>query len=91
MTFRSSQAVWKYEFEAIDAPQPRKIPVGASIVQVSAQHDKICFWALVNLNNRTETRKFKVHGTGYPIASTEKYLGTAHINPFVWHLFEEKA
>lgn len=91
MTSPSShhREIWKYTFEIDGGDQIKRMPRGAAIVHVGTQNKKICLWAIVNPNpDGTEERTFIVHGIGHDTLPTEKYLGTAVIDPFAWHLFE---
>ncbi len=50
-------------------------------------------WALIDKNTVTELRQFAIRGTGTPMndwRSSDIYIGTVQIPPFVWHLFETK-
>ncbi|MFX0134751.1 MAG: hypothetical protein ACFFDN_14010 [Candidatus Hodarchaeota archaeon] len=69
------------------------LPIGAKILMVGDQNDKAYLWALVNPNNDTEDRYFRLAGTGHPIEHKDENL--KYINSFmqlggrlVWHLFE---
>lgn len=70
------------------------MPQGAEILHVGTQGDKVvCFWALVENQNRKEIRTFTIHGTGHPLADNacaETYVGTSiQMNGrLVWHVFE---
>ena len=33
-------------------------------------------------------RGFAIIGTGHDVPSGAEYVGTAHVGPFVWHVFE---
>jgi len=53
----------------------------------------LSFFHLVNTERVEETRHFAIRGTGEAMGgwhSTDKYIGTVQIPPFVWHLFETK-
>lgn len=80
--------IWKYEFHLRDGQQCVRVPEGAELHHVHAQKGMVCLWAEVNPHAKTVERLFVVHGTGHPIESGDRYVGTAHINGFVWHLFE---
>ena len=50
-------------------------------------------WALIDKNNVLDMRHFAIRGTGTPMndwRSSDIYIGTVQIPPFVWHLFETK-
>ena len=68
-----------------------RLPEDAQILTVSVQDNRICLWALVDTNKPNIFRSFVVYGTGQDMTNTInrlKYIGTVHINPFVWHIFE---
>ena len=66
------------------------MPIGAEILTVQLQERVPCIWARVDPTRCSETRVFRIHGTGNPIPSWDKeiYIGTWQQEMFVWHLFE---
>jgi hypothetical protein len=70
------------------------IPLGGRLLHVHEQDGNIGLWFLVDPNNKPVKRKFFIVGTGFGIEDGKyamlDYLGTAHIDGFVWHVFEEK-
>lgn len=68
------------------------MPNGAKIIHIGTQLDKICIWAEVTPDNPVEDRTFHVVGTGHDLpesfAYTATHLGTVHLPPFVWHIYE---
>lgn len=80
--------IHKYTVPVTVADRDVTMPLGAKIVQVGSQvRSTVCFWAIVDLQNESETRRFRVIRTGYEIEGGA-YVGTAFDNGFVWHLFE---
>jgi len=73
------------------------MPADAEIVEVGAQNNDICIWAVVDPWAHTVTRQFDVIGTGHEFRDvpqhTLKYLGTAHLETdgWVFHVFEKVA
>jgi len=68
---------------------------GAKILTVQVQHDSPQIWALVNPESPTETRHFRLAGTGHSIQENGEvlnYLGTFQLarGGFIGHLFEIK-
>lgn len=69
------------------------LPSKAQILHVDQQDGLLVMWTLVDLLQPTETRHFRVLGTGIPIARYEVPL-LQHISTvlmpdmFVWHVFE---
>ncbi len=71
------------------------LPKGAKILTVQEQHGEAQVWALVNPDNPTETRNFRLAGTGHPIEEnpdTLDYIGTFQLagGSFIGHVFEIK-
>jgi hypothetical protein len=86
------QAIWKYQFEINDELQVKEMPLLSRCVHVASQDDVLCMWAIVEPKYKLVKKYFRVHGTGfvYDIEDGDEYVGTAHMPPFVWHLFEIK-
>lgn len=82
--------IWKYDFEISDDYQVKEMPSGAEILRVASQDSVLTMWAMVIRKRALESRTFRVYGTGQPIAPDDRYIGTADIRPFVWHLFEAR-
>lgn len=66
------------------------MPQFAKVIHVAEQRGMICLWALVNREEPAEPRKFLIRGTGQEVEADLRYVGTAHVNPFVWHIFEKE-
>jgi hypothetical protein len=83
------QAIYKYELLLLDSQQ-LSLPLGTKILHVNTQNDGIYLWALVNVKEtRVVNRTFKVVATGQNNDfSSLTYIGTVHMTPFVWHIFE---
>ncbi|MBU2634917.1 hypothetical protein KJ841_00375 [Patescibacteria group bacterium] len=69
------------------------LPEGAKILTVQEQHGEPQIWALVNPGSPTETRNFRLAGTGHPIKGDKEllnYVGTFQLagGSFIGHLFE---
>jgi hypothetical protein len=84
--------IWKFPFVVADSFDV-KMPERARILSVQLQGDTPCMWALVDPEAETETRHFKVYGTGQtveiPWGTNCQYLGTWQQGGFVGHLFGE--
>lgn len=91
------KVIYKYEIPlnlrgTVDVDMPR----GAQILHVDKQGDRIYAWALVNPNAPTETREFRIMGTGRAVPDADfeseglSHLGTVMADPFVWHIFKVK-
>lgn len=81
--------IWKYMLNLEDA-QTLSIPRGAQFLSVDNQRGQLCLWALVAEAAELEERTIAVIGTGNPIPPGRSYrfLGTAVIETFAWHVFE---
>lgn len=73
-----------------------KMPAGAEVLTVQAQHNDPCVWALVDTRRPYQERLFALCGTGYPAPEDTGwhppwlYVGTFQLdNGFVGHLFVE--
>lgn len=69
------------------------LPEGAKILTVQEQHGGAQIWVLVNPNNPSEPRNFRLAGTGHSIKEslgTLDYIGTFQLadGSFIGHLFE---
>ena len=86
------QAVLKYAIPDVAVTVPITVPSGAQIVHVGLQHDKIKLWIMHEFDQShtvPHTRKFIVVGTGWLIDQTNpRHVGTVHMGPYVWHVFE---
>lgn len=88
-----STAIWKYPLNIVDE-QIIEMPNGASILHVDGQDGRLCVWARVDPEAEKVWRRFSVRGTGHTVEKGQlaehspRYLGTAEVGPFVWHVFE---
>lgn len=86
--------IFKYTFLIVRDIQ-LVLPKNAEILSVQLHDGEPCMWALVDPDAATETRYFKIHGTGHEVTAIEPYQQRIHISTFqdgeyVWHLFEIK-
>lgn len=87
--------IYKYSIP-IESSFTLELPKDARILCFQPQNDELKLWALVEdagYANPEMIRKFQLVGTGAPIrVSPERlnYIGTAQLDGFVWHLFEER-
>lgn len=83
--------VFKYPLRISDEANHVGLPSGAELLHVHEQDGRMFLWALVDPAAPLEQRVFTVHGTGHPVdnrLSFADYVGTAHCDGFVWHVFE---
>ena len=84
--------IYKYNFEVegeVNIPMPK----GAHVLTVQVQYNKPCLWAIVDPGQPTETRSFRIFGTGHEIdieIPHHRYIGTFQMldGQFIGHLFE---
>jgi len=90
------KTIFKYPVPLEDAFKLR-LPKEAVILSFQCQNGVPCIWAMVENAHINEDRKFRLYGTGHPIANIPQdgnlhYIGTTQQSqtpPLVWHLFEE--
>jgi len=85
--------IYKYELH-VGAATAIVMPAGAIVLTVQMQGNRLVMWALLDATlPLTETRTFRVVGTGHPIPDIAQlhYLGTAQMHGFglVWHVYEK--
>jgi hypothetical protein len=85
------RTIWKYQLEVADL-SILQIPKGGKILCVQTQNEQPCIWVDVDSEAPTETRWFKIFGTGHQMGIDERviYIGTFQLNngSLVFHLFE---
>ena len=85
--------VWKYPLCGVDSIAV-SMPAGAKVLAFHLQHGQPTIWALVDPSRPTETRRFRLVGTGDEISCGSRlrpsYVGTVHVDRpvLVFHLFE---
>ena len=87
------QKIYKYKVPINLSFFHLDLPEKAQFLAFQLQGAQPVLWALVNTERVEETRHFAIRGTGEAMGgwhSTDKYIGTVQIPPFVWHLFETK-
>ena len=72
-----------------------EMPRGAKVLSctpVVDDFDEVFLWAEVDPSQPMESHRIEVYGTGHPISTRGRFVGTVQINdhhgPFVFHLFE---
>ena len=85
--------IFKYELDITDK-QHRSMPLGARVLSVQMQHNKIMVWAVVDPDAVYVPRTFHMYGTGHDVPDDYekyKYLATVQnaSGDFVLHVFEE--
>lgn len=85
--------IWEFELEITDMQEVR-MPEGAELLSVANQSGKLCLWAMVDPSKEKRCHRIEIFGTGHPIpvdmGIARKFIGTAVVDPFVWHVFERR-
>lgn len=82
------RTVWKFPLAhdtVLDMPK------GARILNIGGQGRTVMFWAELEDTNEYEKRSFIIIGTGGAIPDGAEYIGTVHMPPFVWHVYEAES
>lgn len=83
--------VWKFAFAGVPGDAaPFLIPAGARVLTAQIQAGAITLWVLVDPSRPTESRRFRISGTGWDLPFPSEYIATVQDGPFVWHVFEDK-
>jgi hypothetical protein len=77
-----------HKFPLPDPKVSHYMPKDAKVLTVHEQSGYPCMWVQMDGSQPQIERKFVFIGTGWPLEETAEYLGTAHCNGFVWHVFE---
>lgn len=88
MNSESYRRVYKYHLKFKDGVQDPGLPYNAEIAHLAMQGGSICMWAVVDIRENAGDRRFIVYGTGHPITTVGKHVGTVLDGQFVWHVFE---
>jgi len=91
------KTIHKYEVFIYEEKFKLRLPKGAMILSFQTQRFVPILWAMIDTDAVNEDRKFRLYGTGHPIADIPKdanlhYIGTTQQSQapaLVWHLFEE--
>ena len=82
--------IYKYELEITDK-QDVEMPLGAQMLSVQMQGDKLCVWALITTGREQEVRHIEIYGTGRDIGNENQmnifHRGTVQDGGLVWHVF----
>ena len=80
--------IFKYHLE--EPETTLDLPIGAVVRHVHEQSGAVTIWIEGAFDTPVrKSRTFVWVGTGHPIAYEERqYLGSVHVDQFVWHVFE---
>ena len=82
------KTIWKY---TLSPKVEIDIPIGAKILDVQLQFDRLQMWVLVDPTAKTVKRTFCMYGTGHKIdGHPGDYIGTFQVGggTLVFHVFE---
>jgi len=80
--------IWKFHIPAEDRVT-LKMPAASEILSLDVQNVSMHIWAKCDPYAKKIDRYFAVVGTGHAVPlHVKKYIGTAVVPPFVWHVFE---
>jgi hypothetical protein len=82
------KTIYKYDLDVSDEIQEITMPEGSIVVHTNLQNQRPTMWVLLETDNKPVMRLFTIHGTGHPIPTPERYVGTVMAPPFVWHICE---
>lgn len=90
------QVIWKFPFKLAGRTEVL-MPDGAKLLHVAQSNElgrggDLCVWAQVWPDFPKVRRVLRVFGTGQlgvPSRPDARYVGTVHIDGFVWHVFDE--
>lgn len=88
------RTIYKYPVEINDTFEIA-LPRDAKVLTVQTQGARPCMWAIVDTNQPSETRQFRLVGTGHPLDDGDDGAAFNYIGSFqmkggllVFHLFE---
>jgi hypothetical protein len=84
--------IYKYSLALTDT-QFVELPLGAEILTVQMQGDRLCLWAMVNTLPEAikKNRRIEIIGTGNPVPTGDlKYISTFQMmdGGLIFHVFE---
>jgi hypothetical protein len=87
------RVIWKYELPHLETEL--EVPLGAQVVHIGDQHNKLCAWLMVDpLESAMETKRFKVVTTGlnFPLNEVGGLIRTVIMRggTYVAHVYEVK-
>lgn len=83
--------VLKFPFPDSSGEMTIDLPAGSQALHVHEQNGKACLWVIIpDEDAPKEQRRFAFFGTGHHIDTplSRGYIGTFHVDGFVFHTFE---
>ena len=79
--------IWKYPLAVTDV-QSLSWPEFSRPLFVGNQGGTLTLWAMVNPGMEQESVTVSIVGTGHPVDDSDgAYVGSAIVDPYVWHVF----
>lgn len=85
--------IYKYDVPIEVSFFDLELPFRAKILAFQTQDGLPKLWVLIDPEHtHKETRHFTIRGTGqfFDFKTSNIYIGTVQMPPYVWHLFETK-
>lgn len=82
------RTIHKYPL-AFDEDNSVVMPTGSRLVLFAIQNGIPHVWADVITGNQNEVRRLAIHGTGHPVGTLSRHIGSLQDGPFVWHLYDK--
>lgn len=82
--------IFKYTLDVVDT-QAVAMPIGAKILTVQLQKERVCLWAVCDEAAGFEFRKIAIFGTGHSMPDIPmKYISTFQMydGDLIFHAFE---
>lgn len=58
------------------------------VYHVADQHGELTLWGEVENDLKHCERRFEIYGTGHRINDGNRYIGSAVVGRYVWHVYE---
>lgn len=86
------KTIHKYPINIVDEQQIL-LPENAIIISTAIQRGVLCLWAIVDTEEKMESRTIRIVGTGHEMYSDDlRFIGTVQQmeGQFIWHVFEKR-
>lgn len=81
------KTIWKYVLQ-LEEKQNFDMPIGAEILSCGLDPmGQISIWAMVDTEKDYIGRQIVIVGTGNPVPTGLKFIGSVTQGPFMWHIF----
>ena len=82
--------IYKYTLQTCD--QELTVKHKSRLLSLQVQNDEVVMWCLVDPNEKDDTIKIQVFGTGWVVENDTElgHIGTVQLNGLAWHYFYDK-